>query len=122
MVEDDPQTVRDALSIEGCRARGRRRASELARIIRAERPRLVLPAPPTTLVEPLSPTELSARRRERPAPVALGDWQSTTSARTNVVRILVRKLRRKRGEDAAPPAWIFNEREVGYRMPDPNDR
>ena len=39
----------------------------------------------------------------------------------NLVRMFVRNLRLKLGEDAARPAWIFNERGVGYRMPDPGE-
>ena len=35
------------------------------------------------------------------------------------VRTAVKKLRRKLGEDAAQPRWIFAERGVGYRMPKP---
>jgi len=35
------------------------------------------------------------------------------------MRIFVKTLRRKLGEDAANPAWIFNERGVGYRMAEP---
>ena len=36
------------------------------------------------------------------------------------VRTLVKNLRRKLGEDAANPAYIFNERQVGYRMAKPS--
>ena len=32
-----------------------------------------------------------------------------------------RTSRRKLGEDAANPAWIFNERGVGYRMAEPGE-
>ena len=35
------------------------------------------------------------------------------------VRGVVKRLRRKLGEDAARPKWILSERGVGYRMPDP---
>ena len=44
-----------------------------------------------------------------------------TDTGTDLVRTFVKKLRRKLGEDAARPAWIFNERGVGYRMPRPNE-
>ena len=37
----------------------------------------------------------------------------------NLVRIFVKTIRRKLGEDAAKPEWIFNERGVGYRMAEP---
>ncbi|MXZ70994.1 MAG: response regulator [Acidobacteria bacterium] len=38
-----------------------------------------------------------------------------------LVRAVVKRLRRKLGEDAANPAYIRNERGVGYRMPGPAD-
>ena len=43
-------------------------------------------------------------------------WSGRSSADANLVRIFVRNLRRKLGDDAAKPVWIFNERGVGYRM------
>ena len=48
-------------------------------------------------------------------------WDGRSSADANLVRIFVRNLRRKLGEDAANPAWIFNERGVGYRMAAPGE-
>ena len=48
-------------------------------------------------------------------------WSGRSSADANLVRIFVRNLRRKLGEDAADPTWIFNERGVGYRMADPGE-
>ncbi len=38
---------------------------------------------------------------------------------THLVRIFVKTLRKKLGENAANPEWIFNERGVGYRMAEP---
>ena len=38
-----------------------------------------------------------------------------------IVRAYVKRLRSKLGDDAADPAWIFNERGVGYRMARPED-
>lgn len=35
------------------------------------------------------------------------------------LRTLVKKLRRKLGDDAARPTYIFSERGVGYRMAKP---
>ena len=35
------------------------------------------------------------------------------------MRAFVKQLRQKLGDDAANPAWIFNVRGVGYRMPRP---
>ena len=37
------------------------------------------------------------------------------------VRAIVKRLRRKLGDDAANPAYIFNERGVGYRMARPGE-
>ena len=37
-----------------------------------------------------------------------------------VVRAMVKSLRRKLGDDAANPAYVLNERGVGYRMPRPD--
>ena len=34
----------------------------------------------------------------------------------------MKQLRRKLGEDASRPAYIFNERGVGYRMAKPGGR
>ena len=48
-------------------------------------------------------------------------WSGRDSADANLVRIFVRTLRRKLGEDAANPTWIFNERGVGYRMAAPGE-
>ena len=39
-----------------------------------------------------------------------------------LVHAVVRRLRQKLGEDGARPAYVLNERRVGYRMPAPNDR
>ena len=49
-------------------------------------------------------------------------WAGRANAGQNLVRIFVRNLRRKLGDNAARPVWIFNERGVGYRMPDPGRR
>jgi len=48
-------------------------------------------------------------------------WSGRSNADANLVRIFVRNLRRKLGDSAASPAWILNERGVGYRMPAPSD-
>ncbi|MCY3965492.1 MAG: response regulator [Acidobacteria bacterium] len=37
-----------------------------------------------------------------------------------LVRAMVKSLRRKLGDDAVNPAYVLNERGVGYRMPRPN--
>ena len=47
-------------------------------------------------------------------------WPGRSNGDTKVVRAFVKQLRRKLGDDAASPAWIFNERGVGYRMPRPD--
>ena len=48
-------------------------------------------------------------------------WKGRNGEDANLVRIFVRNLRRKLGDDAANPAWIFNERGVGYRMAEPGE-
>ena len=42
-------------------------------------------------------------------------------AHSTAVRALVKKLRRKLGDDADRPAYILTERGVGYRVPAPDD-
>ena len=46
-------------------------------------------------------------------------WEGRNNSDTKVVRAFVKQLRQKLGDDAANPAWIFNVRGVGYRMPRP---
>ena len=46
-------------------------------------------------------------------------WGVHDTDDTERVRSFVRNLRAKLGDDAANPAWIFNERGVGYRMAGP---
>ena len=46
-------------------------------------------------------------------------WSGRGNGDTKVVRAFVKQLRQKLGDDAATPAWIFNVRGVGYRMPRP---
>ena len=48
-------------------------------------------------------------------------WNGRDGADANLVRIFVKTIRKKLGEDAANPAWIFNERGVGYRMAGPDE-
>ncbi|MDE0422195.1 MAG: response regulator [Gammaproteobacteria bacterium] len=45
-------------------------------------------------------------------------WNDRMNADANLVRVFVRNLRRKLGDDAASPTYIFNVRGVGYRMPE----
>ena len=47
-------------------------------------------------------------------------WGEREGADVQRVRNFAKKLRRKLGDDAASPAWIQNERGVGYRMPRPD--
>ena len=42
-------------------------------------------------------------------------WNGRRERDAELVRTFVKKLRRKLGEDAAKPVYIFNERGVGYR-------
>lgn len=48
-------------------------------------------------------------------------WAKREYADANLVRIFVRNLRRKLGDSAANPAYIFNRRGVGYRMARPDN-
>ena len=48
-------------------------------------------------------------------------WTKRENPDANLVRIFVRNLRRKLGDSATSPAYLFNERGVGYRMPRPSD-
>ena len=48
-------------------------------------------------------------------------WGGRPDEGQEVVRTYVKRLRRKLGDDAASPAYIFTERGVGYRMPNPQD-
>ncbi len=48
-------------------------------------------------------------------------WAKRENPNANRVRIFVRTLRHKLGDDAADPAYIRNERGVGYSMPSPGD-
>ena len=48
-------------------------------------------------------------------------WGGRHNGDTELVRTFVKKLRRKLGDDAASPAYIVNERGVGYRMTRPGD-
>ena len=49
-------------------------------------------------------------------------WGRWESGDLRLVRSFVRSLRRKLGDNAARPAYIFNERQVGYRMGERSDR
>ena len=46
-------------------------------------------------------------------------WDAGESTDTERVRTFVKQLLAKLGDDAKRPAYIFNERGVGYRMPRP---
>ena len=48
-------------------------------------------------------------------------WDGRDGADANLVRIFVQTLRRKLGDSAEDPTWIFNLRGVGYRMPRPGE-
>jgi len=44
-------------------------------------------------------------------------WGRRDTEDTGRLRTVMKKLRRKLGDDAARPSWIFSVRGVGYRMP-----
>ena len=48
-------------------------------------------------------------------------WTGNTSVDAGRVRVFVKQLRDKLGDRADDPAWIFNRRGVGYRMPKPGE-
>ena len=48
-------------------------------------------------------------------------WNERNNGSWKVVRAFVKQLRGKLGDSAARPAWIFNVRGVGYRMPRPGE-
>ena len=48
-------------------------------------------------------------------------WARRGKANPKIVRAYVKRLRHQLGDDAARPAWIFNERGVGYRMARPGE-
>ena len=48
-------------------------------------------------------------------------WGGRDSGDSELVRTYVKKLRRKLGDDATKPAYIFTERGVGYRMAKPSE-
>ena len=48
---------------------------------------------------------------------AWGGRDDGAAADPKLVRAVVKRLRRKLGDDAANPAYIVNERGVGYGMP-----
>ena len=48
-------------------------------------------------------------------------WGGRRAGDPKLLRAFVKRLRRKLGDDAARPAYIFTERGVGYRMAAPGD-
>ena len=48
-----------------------------------------------------------------------GEDRSDTGGDPRIVRAFVKRLRKKLGDSADNPAYIVNERGVGYRMPHP---
>ena len=49
-------------------------------------------------------------------------WNLTASADLRPMRTAIKSLRRKLGDDANAPTYIFTETRVGYRMPQPPQR
>ena len=47
-------------------------------------------------------------------------WGGRDAGDAKLLRTFVKKIRRKLGDDAARPAYLFTERGVGYRMPAPS--
>ena len=81
------------------------------------------PAPLTaTEYELLRVLSLSAGRVVTYGALLRQVWSGRESGGPKVVRAFVKTLRRKLGDDAARPTYIFNERGVGYRMAEPGGR
>ncbi len=49
-------------------------------------------------------------------------WGETGDGGTTRLRTIIKKLRRKVGDDAANPTWIFSERGIGYRFARPKEK
>ena len=47
-------------------------------------------------------------------------WGPAHPGRTGAVRTLIKQLRRKLGDDAEQPTYIFNVPRLGYQMPEPD--
>ena len=47
-------------------------------------------------------------------------WRARRGGTPRSVRAFIKKLRRKLGDDASRPRYIFNEHGAGYRMPKPD--
>lgn len=49
-------------------------------------------------------------------------WRGRKSdGHSRALRAIVKRIRRKLGDDASQPAYIFTERGVGYRIPEPDN-
>ena len=48
-------------------------------------------------------------------------WNGPDSAEPDRVRTFIKQLRHKLGDDPKRPAWILNQRGVGYRVPKPEE-
>ena len=48
-------------------------------------------------------------------------WNGPDAGDPDRVRTFIKQLRRKLGDDPTRPAWILNERGVGYRVPKPEE-
>ena len=102
---------------EGEDVRGRAQATSRRRVTVGER---VVPLTATEY-ELLRILSVNAGRVVTSDSLLRQAWGARESTQTDPVRAFVKKLRAKLGDDAASPAYIFNERGVGYRMPDPNE-
>ena len=48
-------------------------------------------------------------------------WNGPDAGDPDRIRTFIKQLRRKLGDDPKRPAWILNERGVGYRVPKPEE-
>ena len=48
-------------------------------------------------------------------------WRSRRGGSPRIVRVYVKRLRDKLGDDPKNPTYVFTEPRAGYRMPRPDD-
>ena len=94
--------------------------------IHYERRRVTLGGTPVRLTateyELLRTLSLNASRTSTYRSLVREVWRARDDADSELVRTVVKNLRRKLRDDASRPAYLFNERGIGYRMAAPGER
>ena len=94
--------------------------------IHYERRRVTLGGAPVRLTateyELLRTLSLNAGRTSTYRSLVREVWRARDDADSELVRTVVKNLRRKLRDDASRPAYLFNERGIGYRMAAPGER